>query len=103
MRLSKGAEDAIGLYSSWFIQFEHFTYIRTEGFEEKPFMLPRYPFDKLIVLEFSRQNLNVFRMYKRKFNNKGNVRLPWAIGRYSCYSEEVVGYSEQKLRYYGFQ
>lgn len=53
-RLSKSAEDAIGLHSSWFIQFEHFTYIRTEGFEEKPFMLPRYPFDKLIVLEFSR-------------------------------------------------
>jgi len=36
-------------------------------------------------------------MYKKKFN-RGNLKLPLAIGRYSCYSEEVVGYSEKELR-----
>jgi len=90
-RLSKDVENTIGLHSSWYIQFPNFTYIRIKGFEGKPFMLPRYPSNKLIVLEFSRQNLNAFRMYKKRYG-RGNLKLPWAAGRYFFYNEEVVEY-----------
>lgn len=55
MRLSKGAMALVEKYGSWFIQFPTFSYIRIQGCSYHPYHLPRYPTDRMVLLEVVRQ------------------------------------------------
>lgn len=55
IRLSKQATTLIRKYGAWFIQFPRFTYIKIVGFEGTPYQLPRYPLDRLVLMEVPRQ------------------------------------------------
>lgn len=54
-RLSDKAMQLISTYGNFFIQFPRFTYLRVGGFEEEPYRLPRYAFDRQISMEICRQ------------------------------------------------
>ena len=54
-RLSSKVEARIKKFGSWFIQFPQFTYIRVAGSTVCPKRLPRYPPDKVVLLELARQ------------------------------------------------
>ena len=48
-------EGKVKKYGSWFIQFPQFTYIRVAGSTVCPKRLPRYPPDKVVLMELARQ------------------------------------------------
>lgn len=52
-RVSNSANAYIRRFSFMFIQFLKFTYILAEGFSKKPYKLPQYPNDQLILFELS--------------------------------------------------
>lgn len=54
-RLSPQAKELIEKFGVWFIQFPKFTYIRIQGCSCPSYMLPRYPTDRLILIELVRQ------------------------------------------------
>lgn len=53
-RLSPQAKELVEKFGAWFIQFLKFTYIRIQGCSYPPYMIPRYPTDKLVLLELVR-------------------------------------------------
>lgn len=53
-RLSLEAQELVKKHGAWFIQFLKFTYIRIQGCPSPPYMLPRYPIDKIVLLEVAR-------------------------------------------------
>ena len=42
-------------YGAWFIQFPTFSYIQAQGFSTEPYKLPKYPMDKMVLLELTWQ------------------------------------------------
>ena len=52
-RLSDEAKTQITVFGAYFIQFKIFTYLRVVGASINPKKLPRYPSDKLVLLEIS--------------------------------------------------
>lgn len=54
-RVSLSARTLLKQYAFLFIKFPKFMYIRAQGFSERPNRLPRYPNDRIILLELSRQ------------------------------------------------
>lgn len=56
IRLSKQATILVQRYGAWFIQFPRFSYIRIASFDGAPHRLPRYPTDKIVLMEVARQS-----------------------------------------------
>ena len=52
--ISSVARAAMAEWADWFIQFPTFTYLRVYGYSGAPLMLPRYPSDEVIFMEFLR-------------------------------------------------
>lgn len=64
MRISTEAMELIKNYGYWFIQFPKFTYIRVHGSPKVPCRLPRYPIDKVIFLDVTRQLVAIDSVFK---------------------------------------
>ncbi|XP_057816359.2 uncharacterized protein LOC131029738 [Cryptomeria japonica] len=56
IRLSEQATILVQRYGAWFIQFPRFSYIWIAGFDGAPLQLPRYPTDKIVLMEVARQS-----------------------------------------------
>jgi len=54
LRISTEAMNEVTKYGRWYIQVEKFTYLRVQGFIGATYRLPRYPTDKVVLLESSR-------------------------------------------------
>lgn len=54
IRILVDARLAMAEWADWFIQFPTFSYIRVYGFSSDPVMLPRYPTDEVVFMEFLR-------------------------------------------------
>ena len=65
-RLSDQAKDQITTIGAYFIQFQTFTYIWVGGASINPKKLPRYPSDKLVIMELSRQIKSAYERVKKQ-------------------------------------
>lgn len=79
--MSVEAVELINNYGSFFIQFNHFTYIRVGGFKGEPFRLPRYVSDYCVLIEVSRQLAYVV---KANEDSSTSGIFPIDLGHYSC-------------------
>lgn len=61
-----------------FLQFPTFTYIRIGCFTIEPFILPRYPSDKIVLMDLCRQFIHVHE--KKSQAHKTSLKFPKAIG-----------------------
>lgn len=73
-RLLDEAMQLIGTYGSFFIQFPKFTYLRVGVFEGEPYRLPRYAFDRQILMEICRQLPYIDTKYKAR--HQSGVSFP---------------------------
>ena len=55
IKMLVGAMKLVKEYGAWFIQFPTFSYIQVQGFSMEPYKLPRYPNDKMVLLELSQK------------------------------------------------
>ena len=78
IRMSMGAMKLVEEYGAWFIQFPTFSYIRVQGFSTEPYKLPRYPTDKMVLLELTRQLTAYDKIQKGK--KKLGLQFPISIG-----------------------
>lgn len=78
-RLSPQAKELVEKFGVWFIQFPKFTYIRVQGCSCPPYMLPRYPTDRLVLLELVRQLMAYNKVQKNK--HKSGISFPISVGR----------------------
>lgn len=74
-RLSPQAKELIKKFNAWFIQFPKFTYIMIQGCSCPPYMLIRYPTDKIVLLELVRQLIT----YNKAQKNRHKTRVPFPI------------------------
>ena len=81
-RLSTEAEVKVKKYGSWFIQFPQFTYIRVAGSTVCPKRLPRYPPNKIVLMELARQLEHYDRMMKLK--GETGITFSFGIGNDTC-------------------
>jgi len=63
--------------------------MRIEGFEGNPLMLPRYPTDAVILMEFIRQSSTMIKTYKDA-NKFPPILFPVTIGWYMCPDSENI-------------
>ncbi|KAH9331307.1 hypothetical protein KI387_003415 [Taxus chinensis] len=85
LRKTRVSDEAWTEVSKWgciFLQFKKFTYLRTVMYSGEPFRLPRYPGDRLILIELVRQLLDFHKFQQSK--HKAAVSFPISIGRYTC-------------------
>lgn len=69
-------------WADWFIQFPTFTYLRVYGYSGAPLMLPRYPSDEVIFMEFLRQAHGVHTVLRNR--KKPSLHFPLGLGIYTC-------------------
>jgi hypothetical protein len=78
--------------------FEEFTVIRLFGSKGKPFLLPFYTLDKIIVREVCRKYKNWSHFFHDK-RKKQFIPLPWKIGNFIVkhinHLNELIGHHEQ--------
>lgn len=58
-RVYDHAWEVVNQYGCMFLQFTTFTYLRVGCFNGEPFMLPRYPLDKILLMELACQMVAV--------------------------------------------
>lgn len=58
-RLSEATYNRVSHFGCVFLQFPTFTYIRIGCFTSEPFILSRYPSDKIVLMELRRQLIHV--------------------------------------------
>lgn len=58
-RLLEATYNIVSFFGCVFLQFPTFTYIRMGFFTGEPFMMPRYPLDKMVLMELSQQLIHV--------------------------------------------
>ncbi|KAH9323931.1 hypothetical protein KI387_018570 [Taxus chinensis] len=103
LRKTRVSDEAWAEVSKWgcvFLQFKKFTYLQVVMYLGDPFRLPRYPGDKLILMELVRQLLDFHKFQQSK--HKAAVSFPISIGRYTCStvvkSKNVVHELQDKLK-----
>jgi len=101
-RLSNAAREFISAYGHWYTQHERYTYLRIQGFTSYPYRLPRYPTNRMVMLEVTRQLLELIRLQKLK--KKGGIQFPLRLGQnLECPSLSAAEYSEIELQAYHLQ
>ncbi|KAH9303626.1 hypothetical protein KI387_008030, partial [Taxus chinensis] len=83
-RVSKGAWGVVSKVGSLIIQFANKTYLKVTGFSGEPAKLPRYPNDRLITIELSRQLVELHDLQSKRHKSVGF--FPITVGHYSCHS-----------------
>lgn len=76
--MSKEARKLVKKYGAWGIQFPRFTYIQVQGFSSYPYRLPKYPTNKMVLLEVTRQ----LAAYDKIQKKKGGLEFPIVMGDY---------------------
>lgn len=99
-RISKEAQKLIEEYGFWFIQFPKFMYIRLSRFHSYTYRLPRYPTDRMVMLEVSRQLMAYDKIIKKK--KKGGLHFPIVMGNSleECPSLQAAKEVEDELQFY---
>ena len=97
-RLSQEVEAKVKKYMSWFIQFPQFTYIRVAGSTVCPKRLPRYPSDKVVLMELARQLEHCDKTMKLK--GEAGVPLSLVIGNDSCPNPVAFAATEKEIEQY---
>lgn len=101
-RVSHSAWAYLKQYAFLFIQFPKFTYIRAQGFTERPNKLPRYPNDRIILLELSWKLQHIHLV----LNSKHLARIPYPLafsqGMYKLKTSQCAGNFEKALAEYHF-
>lgn len=98
-RLSDEAWDKVSEYECLFLQFPTFTYMRIGCYDGQPYMLPRYPTDKIILVELGRQIMafHTFQSAKHKVGMGISTTNPLKIGRYSLVTSVKAKAMETEL------
>lgn len=95
-RVSNEVWKVVSEYSWIFLQFPTFTYIRIGCFDREPFILPRYPSDKIICIKMSRQIISIHELQSRA--HKIGLKFSITIGRYSINSIYKACSMEEEMR-----
>lgn len=98
VRISAVPRAAMDSWADWFIQFPTYTYIRVYGFIGNPAMLPRYPSDKTIFMEFLRQMHDVHRLLRHR--HRPSINFPLQFGMYWCKTAVDAKVAGQELEQY---
>lgn len=103
IRLSKEAMKLIKKYGFWYTQFPKFTYLRIQGCSSYAYRLPRYPTDRMVLLEVSRQSLEYDAIEKRR--KKAKTTFPIMIGNSfeTCSTISATQGLEEELQYYNLK
>lgn len=80
--LSAEAMKGVQEWGIWFLQNQCSTYILVSGFMGKPFLLPRYCNDCIIILVYSRKIVGMQSLLTLK--HKTGVTFTIIIGHYAC-------------------
>ena len=75
---------AISQFGSYFIYFSSISYLCLAAFEKFPLKLPRYPSNKIVLIEIVRQAIEV-NVLSASLRKKG-YEFPMKVGAYSCES-----------------
>ncbi|KAH9320351.1 hypothetical protein KI387_043947 [Taxus chinensis] len=98
-RVSKEAWGAVSKVGSLLIQFADFTYLRVISFSGEPVTFPRYPNDRLITMELSRQLMELHDLQSKRHKSMGF--FPIIVGHYSFHSiHRARGMETQMLSKY---
>lgn len=82
--VSNESWEVVNQYGCMFLQFPTFTYLRIRCYDEQPFMLPRYPYDKNVLVELTRQMVVVHE--KQSGSHRIGFKFLLSIRRYSINS-----------------
>lgn len=98
-RISKEAQELIEEYGFWFVQFPKFTYLRLSGHHSYAYQLPRYPTNRMIMLEVSRQLIAYDKIIRKK---KRGLHFPIVMGNSleECPSLQAAKEEEDELQFY---
>lgn len=77
------------------MQNQRSTYIRVSRFTGKPFLLPRYCNNRLIILEYARQLASLQALLT--LNHKTRITLLVSLEHYTCPNIQVTKAAEQEL------
>jgi hypothetical protein len=96
-RFMHNAKAIVKGFGCLFIKFPKFTYIREEGFSRRPYKLPRYPNDRIIQIELTKQ-LQTSHTLLSNIHRVG-VPYPLTFGQemYYCLATQCVKYFEKQL------
>ena len=97
-RLSPEEKAKIKKYGSWFIQFSQFTFIRVAGSTICPKRLPRYPPDKVVLMELARQLEHYDRIMKLECET--GITFSFGIGNDSYPNRVAFATAEKELEWY---
>lgn len=76
--------EVVNQYECMLIQFPTLTFLRIGCYDDQPFMLPKYPSDKIALMELARQMMTVHE--KQLGSHKIGFKFSLSIGRYSMNS-----------------
>lgn len=87
-------------YGFWFVQFLKFTYLRLPRYDSYVYKLPRYPTNRMILLELSRQLVAYDKIIRKK--KKGGLHFPIVLGNSleECPTLQVAKEAEDELKFY---
>lgn len=101
-QLSLDAQEFVKKHGAWFIQFPKFTYIRVQRCPSPPYMLPRYPRDRMVLLGVTRQLAICAKALRHKHGN--GIPTPISLGNSIevCPNFQVVEGAKKELSLYSF-
>lgn len=96
-RISEAAYSRVSQFGCVFLQFPTFTYIWIGCFSGEPFILPRFPSDKIILIESCRQLISVHE--KQSQAHKTGLKFPESIGRHSMLTNPKAKNMEEEMQW----
>lgn len=96
-RISDAAYNRVSHFGCVFLQFPTFTYIRIGCFSGEPFILPRFPSDKIVLMELCRQLISVHE--KQSQAHKTGLKFLESIGRYSVLTNPKAKNMEEEMQW----
>lgn len=99
-RISDSIVEAITGHADFFLEDPTHTYIRVYGSKDRPYLLPRYANNRLILMEFCKQ---LFFLYENMWKKKdATINLPISIRESTCTSWNETNEMKNELTYYHF-
>lgn len=96
-RMSLSVKAFIKNFEYWFIQFPKFTYIRAKGFSRFLYCFPRYPSDRIILLELNRKLQTTHSLLQYKHCARVPYPIAFGQGVYLCLATPCAEYLEKEL------
>lgn len=95
-RVSNHAWEVVNEYGCMFLKFPTFTYLRVGCFNGEPFMLSRYPSNKIVSMELACHSIVVHEA--QSSSDKIGLNFTLTIGRYSINSIFKAKAMEEEIR-----